>query len=442
MAHPQRWYKGFSYRGNPKELVKQISDQVQFHNLGKFVPLLRVEKGAKSRKVFYFFLAVECLEPGNIPTEVTSNLLQLSYFKYPIKGSPSLSYEEIKPMVGAAHDVYEYTNNIPYQPLQELTCDNPFDFIESASINNSFIDISCRYEQLFYWLSACGSGSWESFKKACNVLNIEEPKRILRRLRLLGHIEFSPDGYRWSIAPITMVKIPSKSNFVEFILCGSRSIDLLEKLKHQTTLKLINQPRGEAPACVRIQADNLSIVHNLIEQLSREFSIINAGEVSKLLASILPELITWKQSLRNLQGIVPSLYEWDLFDGNDFVSCGLPRETGMYRMYNTKISDRPLYTLFYENGCWLQGDWYGLRFLALQHIGQQCIAHYEAETKRLAIPMSQRLPEIYERALVLASGTLPQDAKGWLLYDNVDQDIIQQICYKININCSWESTHV
>ncbi|MHC5821264.1 MAG: hypothetical protein ACYT04_36680 [Nostoc sp.] len=444
MPQIQRWYKGFSYRGNPQELVKQISEQVQRHNLGKFVPLLRVEKGAKSRKQFYFFLAVESLQEGEIPTEVQSTLLKLSFFTSAIKGSPSLTYEQIKPMVGVAHDVYEYTNNIPYQPVQELTCDNPFDLIESISINNSLIDIdmSRRYEQLLYWLSALGSGTWESFKKACAALKIEEPRRILRRLRLLGHIEFSPDGYRWSIARIAIVKIISESNLQEFILCGSRSINLLEKLTHQTTLELINQPRGEAPPCVRIQADNPSIIPNLVEELSKEFSIINAGEVSKLLASILPELITWKQSLRNLQGIVPSLYEWELFDGNDFVSCTLPRETGMYRMYNTKISDRPLHTLFYENGCWFQGDWYGLRFLALQHRGQQCIARYEVETKRLAIPVSQRLPEIYERALVLASGILPKYSNSWLLYENVERDVMLQICYKLHINCGGESTHV
>ncbi|MHC5719637.1 MAG: hypothetical protein ACYTX0_48245, partial [Nostoc sp.] len=168
-------------------------------------------------------------------------------------------------------------NNIPYQPVQELTCDNPFDLIESISINNSLIDIdmSRRYEQLLYWLSALGSGTWESFKKACAALKIEEPRRILRRLRLLGHIEFSPDGYRWSIAPIAIVKITSESNFQEFILCGSRSINLLEKLKQQTTLELINQPTGEAPPCVRIQAENPSIIPNLVEQLSKEFSIIN-----------------------------------------------------------------------------------------------------------------------------------------------------------------------
>ncbi|WP_257235882.1 hypothetical protein [Nostoc sp. 'Peltigera malacea cyanobiont' DB3992] len=233
MPQIQRWYKGFSYRGNPQELIEQISKQVQRHNLGNLVPLLRVEKGVKSRKPFYFFLALESLQKGEIPTEVQSTLLQLSFFASAIKGSPSLSYEQIKSMVGVAHDVYEYTNNIPYQPVQELTCDNPFDLIESVSINNSFIDIdiSRRYEQLLYWLSALGSGTWESFKKGCEVLQLQEPKRILRRLKLLGHVESSLDGKRWSAAPAALVKINSQLNSQEFILCGQRCISWLTQLE-------------------------------------------------------------------------------------------------------------------------------------------------------------------------------------------------------------------
>ncbi len=188
MPQVQRWYKGFSYRGNPKELVKQISEQVQRNNLGKFIPLLRVEKGAKPRKQFYFFLAVETFQKGDLPTEVQSTLLNLSFFQYPIKGSPTFTYEQIKSMVGVAHDVYDYTNPIPYQPLQEIGYDNPFDLIASPPISQSSPDIellSHRYEQLLYWLSAQGCGTWESFKKACNALKLEEPKRILRRLKLL-----------------------------------------------------------------------------------------------------------------------------------------------------------------------------------------------------------------------------------------------------------------
>lgn len=402
---------------------------------------MRLEKGAKPRKIFCFFIAIESRAVGEIPPEVSdSNLLKLPYFQVSVvPSSPNFTYEQIKPMVGAAHDVQDYTNPIPYQPIQEAIYDNPFDFIASPPINkSSLVDIDAlgrRYEQLLYWLSALGGGTWESFKKACDVLNLKEPKRILRRLRLLGHIETSLDGSRWSIAPTALVKVGSKSDLHEFVLCGQRSVNLLRTLEQYAKLEFSNQATGEAPPCVCLQLNNPDIFFDLLEQGSNEYSLTNVGEASKQLASILPTVETWKQSLRNLQGIVPSLYEWKRFDGNNFVSCISPTETGMYQMWKTEMSDRPLHTLFYdkESDSWRQGDWYGLRFLTLQYNEQKCIACYDLTTKRLAIPVSQRWPEIYERALVLASGKIPNFLDCQLLYENVQLEVLHQLSNKLNV---------
>lgn len=440
MPRVQRWYKGFSYLGNPKSLVDTISEQIQRQNLCKFIPVLRVEKGAKSRRQFYFFLAIESACLGEIPTEIQSTLLRLQFFQSPIRGSASFTYEEIKSMVGTAHDVYDYTNPIPYQPVQ-ITYDNPFDWIASPPVYPPLTNIealSHRYEQLLYWLSALGSGTWESFKKACDALSLEEPKRILRRLKLLGHIETSLDGSQWSTAPTAFVKVRSHSD-QKFILCGQRSMNLLQKLETHLTMEFSKQPRGEAPPCVCLQVAP-NTLSNMLEQVSHQFTITNAGEVSNQMARILPDIATWKQSLRSLQGIVPSLYEWKRFDGNNFISCISPNQTGMYQMWTTDC-DRPRYTLFYDQeiDSWQQGDWYGLRFLALQHSGQKCVIHYDSVTERLAIPVSQRWPELYERALVLASGRLPTYQDSWLLYE-VGLEVVQQLSYKLNVKCEEAST--
>lgn len=450
MPRVQRWYKGFSYTGNSKRLVEQISEQVQRHNLSKFVPLVRVQRGAK-RGRFYFFLAIESSQIGEIPADVQSILLRLSFFQNPIKDSPGLTFEQIKPMVGAAHDVCDYTNPIPYEPVQEVTYDNPFDFdlVASLPINQVSPDIealSQRYEQLLFWLSALGSGTWESFKKACEALNLEEPKRILRRFRLLGHVESSLDGSRWSAAPTALVKVGVQPDSQEFILCGQRSMNLLGELKRYATVESSNQPRGEAPPCVRLHLANPDILSHIVENVSSQFSITNAGEVSIQLARILPDLAIWKQSLRSLQGIVPSLYEWKRFDRNDFVKCIFCNQIGMYQMWAREESDRPHLTLFYdsETDTWRQGDWYGLRFLALHYSDQQCIARYDPATARLAIPFSQRWPELYERALVLASGRIPSyqrtEQSLWLIYENVGLDLAHQLTKKLYVTCEEDST--
>lgn len=448
MPQVQRWYKGYKYKGNPKELVEQISKKVQDYNLSQYVPILRLEKGAKARKPFYFFLAIESEEVGAIPSEVSdSNLIKLPLLKIPAApGSPCFTYEQIKSMVGVAHDIHDYTNPIPYQTSQKFTNDNPFDWIASPSINkpSSNVDeLSQRYEQLLYWLSALGSGTWESFKKACDALGLEEPKRIFRRFRLLGHIESSLDGSRWSTAPTALVEVRSESDSQEFILCGQRSKHLLEKLQQYTTVKLSNQVRGDAPPDVRLQLDSLEELDYTVEQVGNQFgiTIINAGNASLKLATVLPDLTTWKQGLRRLQGIVPSLYEWKRFDGNDFVECSFFCITGMYQMFPTEEIDRPCLTLFYdsETDTWRQGDWYGLRFLALHYGNHQCIAHYDPTAARLAIPFSQRWPELYERALVLASGRLPSyqrtEQSLWLIYENVGLALVEQLTKKLDITC-------
>ncbi|WP_371123331.1 hypothetical protein [Microcoleus sp.] len=194
-----------------------------------------------------------------------------------------------------------------------------------------------------------------------------------------------------------------------------------------------DQPRGDAPPCISLNVSDF----NIITSQTSEFSIIYAGEVSSRLAEILPNLATWKQSLRSLQGIVPSLYEWKRFDSNDFVNCISPSKTGMYQVWIRQESDRPHYTLFYdqESDRWRQGDWYGLRFLALQHSGFECVARYDRASWRLAIPISQRWPEIYERALVLASGQLPTYQNPWLLYENVAMEVISLLTDKLNVKC-------
>lgn len=441
MPRVQRWYKGFSYTGNSRTLVEQISEQVQRYNLSNFVPLVRVERGAR-RRTFYFFLAIESPQTSEIPTEVQSSLLRLPFFQYPIKGNPSFTYEQIKSMVGAAHHVHDYTNPIPYQPVQEQTYDNPFDFdlIASLPINQVSPDIealSHRYEQLLYWLSALGSGTWESFKKACEALSLEEPKRILRRFKLLGHIESSPDGLRWSAAPTALVKV--ESQFPEFILCGQRCLNLLRQLEQYVVLTSSHQSRGDAPPCIRLQLTSPNVITN-------QFSIIDAGEASRRLAEILPNLATWQQSLRTLQVSVTSRYEWKRFDGNDFVECIFCNQTGMYQMWAREESDRPHLTLFYDSktDTWQQGDWYGLRFLALHYSDQQCIARYDPATARLAIPFSQRWPELYERALVLASGRLPSyqrtEQSLWLIYENVGLELAHQLTTKLYVTCEEDST--
>lgn len=312
--------------------------------------------------------------------------------------------------------------------------------VQPDNLSTNSLAISHRYEHLLYWLSALGSGTREGFKKNCETLQLPPAyNKTLRPLKLLGHLENSQDGKRWSIAQATIVKINSKLDEQEFVLCGQRSIKLVEKLKEYAEITLSHQPGGEAPPCLHIKASN---VQEIIAK--SEVPIVYVDEISLKLAEILPNLKTWQHNLKPLDGIVVSNYKIQYFDvnKNDFVECIYPSGSGMYSLSSPEGKNNFSRSLFFdrETELWLQADWNGLRFLAIQYQGISCQAWYDSKTKYLAIPKKQQWPEIYERALVLASGHLATYQDGWLLYRNVSKKIVCLLSNKLNIN--WEEVSI
>jgi hypothetical protein len=437
-----RWYKGFSYLGHPNELVTVVSQQVQNRNLSQYVPVLRIERGARPRRQFYFFIAIESPGIGQVPSEVQSQLLNLQFFRSPVQGARGFTYEQIKPMVGIAHDVYAYTTQLPYNPTQVFQELNPFDLAGMPpfeSTENAEAR-SLKYEQLLCWLSAIGSGTWDAFRRTCDVLELQEPRRILRRLKLLGHLESSANGSRWSTTPTALV-VTEMQGSPEFVVCGQRSSGLIEELKQYGDLSLVDQANGDAPPCVHLRLFDSNGLPRLIEQAGKRFQILDAGRAALRLAELLPDLAVWQQGLKSLAGVLPHSYEIKRFDGNNFVDYTFHNETGLYQFWLDESDPYPRYTLFYdhESDRWLQGDWYGLRFLALHNLNTRLMARYHTATIQLAIPFSQRWVELYERPLVLASGRLPIYNNGWLIYESISPQLAYQLANQLHVNIEEEA---
>lgn len=370
MQKNQRLYKGFTYKGDPHQLIELISKQVINHDLSRFIPLIRIE-------------------------------------------------------------TYQY--------------DNPFDVAIQPDIN-LVKDNSHIYQKFLYWLSSVGYGSWDLFKKTCNTLELDEPKRILRRLKLLGHIETSSDGQKWSIAPTAIVKVSSLDMLPEYILCGQQNSYLIEELKNFADIYRINQLNS--PPCLRLKLINITNVQTLLDKIKNKIniSINNSDNIAQNLALLLPDLENWKLNLKPLPGITESFYDWKYWQNGNFVECTLPQKTGMYQMWGGENKNAPRRTLFYDKNTktWRQGDWYGLRFLALNYNQDDLIARYNPETLQLAIPYCQRWPELYERALVLSSGLLPKYKKTveqnlWLIYENISLDLAHKLTQKLHVSCQEET---
>jgi len=451
-----RWYKGILLLGDQRkrqQIINKIGQDTVM-SLAEHIPYMFLERADGSSRECYIFFAIKSEKFNKLHEEIFDQLpnviqdflnreLNRSHFDRNVSFNENLSfrsYSKLKEFLEERRgddcrlDVINFQIPIPPQPIPPSNLSG--DHLPSETYNN-----------LLYWLSSRGSGSWESFRFACNALRIPEPRQVLRRLKLLGHIEASSNGSRWSGTPITLVSVrASHPNQQEFILCGQRSLNLLSflELEHYASISHIEQPQGNAPHCIRVCLPHTEDISRLVNALvGHGFPIHNEGNASLKFAQALPSWQEWMQTLpRTSAPILGYRYEYYDLEESRFIKCISHNETGMYRLKHEKSGQSRVYFFDGVSDRWLQGDWYGLRFLALQHYNQNnqtLNAHYDRETASLYIPRSQRWPEIYQRALVLASGCLPSDVKTenfgrTLHYQGIQAEVAELLTSKLSIN--------
>ncbi|ABI67645.1 hypothetical protein [Syntrophomonas wolfei] len=434
-----RLYVGIRTVGRPDQVLQKIKHSIQRSGLAKVVPIIKIEK--RAAREFYLFLAVETSDSGTMPGPITQALKMAG-----IKGEKiwPLSIDEIKRMTASMDiDIHAF-NSLRYRSRWQNEALS-FEEIEESQIidsNNSIDDdpeLGNRYNQLLYWLSASGTGSWYSFAKTCVTLGLVDDARktrnVFRRLRLLGHMECSQDGLRWQICPSTMVFSPG-GDFG--FLCGQRTPEFEEQLGRKYPVTYINQPSFEGPSAIRINIKD--------QACNNDVGIIWAGITSLSLANLLPDINGWKQILPIVDRLNIHNYhfeKWEdnmYFPYNDFVQREKRYEgkSGLYRL--TQNNAKHLYRLNlyfdYEQQRWLKGDWYGLRFLSVHDEGKNIKAYYDSERSHLVIQNDQRWPLVYEKALVLASGRLPElePHKHLQLYREVPAKLSSLLANKLDVS--------
>lgn len=440
-----RWYKGFQCGGvKPQALVDQLALQVQRHDLGHLIPVVRVEKRA-GRGGYYLFLAIESPVIGQVPEEVVqSSLLHFHFLGHAL--DPSFTFDEIRPMVGAEHSVHDYVRLIPYVRPPALPVSDPFEeagaeAIEKAVASDEIAARTQRYDRLLGWLSATGQGSWQLFQSTWqNLGGVESPQQVLRRLRLLGHIETSADRKQWTAAPSVVFPITSGDRAGQWVLCGRRDTRLIQSFRQNAGVEVSPQHSGDGPATVYLHVKNPEHLATIIETIGRP--VYQVEQAGLTLAQVLPSLDGWKQSLERLQGIRPHAYTLKRFNGSGFAEVSFNGKSGMYELWPLegraigRGAIRPEYILYYDEAGdhWLRADWYGLRFLARYNAGQSCPVQFSTALSQIAVPVDWRWPEIYERALVLSSGRLPGCRKGWLIYDNIGVELFEELRHKLRLS--------
>jgi hypothetical protein len=443
-----RWYAAFRCVGKLEVILKQLSTKIRNDNLGKFVPRICFEK--RPQKQFYLCIAIESPVTGELPPEL-KGLLGLPCLRSPVPphgrkyGYQPFTREQIRGLVGGEVNVEDYVRRIRYRPLATLPHEDPFGTLPEASEQDDRgeqgAELTHLHNHLLYWLSTVGIGSVATFQTACHTLGLSrdgtEPRRILHRLRLLGHLECSRDGARWSIAPPVLTQRSHLLGDDTHVLCGGRDTNLLDTLKRVASVEEVPQWGAETPATVYVRGvDAVRIAASRLDSTIQLRVVNNAAE---RLADLVPPIAAWPDTLQVLSGIRPHMFDVRRFNGPGFVDDVFEGKSGLYELWPPKgdgqPSPAPRYTLFYEAKLdrWLRGDWYGLRFLALSLEGESCEVQYDQDSGRLAVPEKRRWPELYERALVLASGRLPAHRGGWLLYEAVSSRLLDILRTKLHL---------
>lgn len=425
------WFQIILSGGNFEQKLQQIATFVTNQRLAPELTAIYVEK--KPRGQFYIFLAVASEGPTNKSSNLNT-LIGLLGHEY----GAIYEYDEIKRMVGGKIETKNFARRLSYRYRFEISSSDPFDLASGkrSSVSPAENDQTENFNKLLYWLSATGKGTWTSFQATCKALNLAEPGRILRRLRLLGHIEVGDNGQHWQICPPCLVQ----SGPLIYYLAGQRNGVLLAQLKQMAgvTLSKAAQPNGTGPEIIRLTF----LSNKLVPQTCQTLGLRDAGMASYHHATALSDLVGLKILYPTVSIGDPVIYRWERWGAGQFEVVNFQNETGFYRLTHRLATenDRSAATFYYdsEDKSLRRGDWYGLRYLAQAASGEATQVIYNPSDSCLAVPKEQRWPDLYERALVLSSGSLPQQHKDWLYYPTVSLEVAQLLTTKLNATLNYK----
>ena len=430
-----RWYACFRCGGNRDQLLQKIEQAVRNNRLTDSFPALAFERDSGKSHEFHLFLAVENHPFGQFPAE-GAFIRSLSGIRELVG---PMAPDEIQDMTSRELAVQEAARRIPYRaPIAD---ENPF--VERAErwqeeLRHDNSADATRHARLLTWMSAVGGGSRQTLAVAsrCLGMTTEHVSRLLRRYKLLGHLETSEDGLWWSAAPAALVRAGRADDRETYFLAGQRDARLLGLLERLVDCRVTHHPNGGAPPIIEIVEEE-----PVIEEIADDphAQVVYAGDAAARLARLLPTIEAWARALTPISRLDPTMHRLRWFNGTDFVDvAAFDSATGFYELWPLSSGFAPgrsHRTAFYdaEREEWLRGEWYGLRFLAHRAHGEIGSAQYEHTSGRFAVHHDWQFPELYERALVLSSGRLPCVNEGWLVYERVSPEVATLLATKLEL---------
>jgi hypothetical protein len=450
----ERLYVGLRVLGQRDRVRTEIVRAIQTLRVGLRIPVLKLERPKSRRggaREFYVFLGTDEDQGADLRSVAEEVFRHARLTGQPLWGireqelRSSFVGEVDVTVVGGLRDIYE--------PRWRQVGDSS-DLGESLPVSGNLQGESLAFDRLLAWMSARGEGPWPTFIQAAQAIGLGDfyPRHLRRCLSLLGHLDQATEAGQWRVVSPTL--IPSVSDPDCWFLCGRRTQRWLERLGRLVNVRVI--PQNEAPSRVEVRGIDAGA-----GALPVEGGTVHIDAGARHLAELLPANLTeYKARLTEVPRVIPAFLRFEYWDGRTFaeppervyeedagVYHGRP---GTYRVTRLQDEDGPGLILFLEKSGrhrWLQGDWYGLRFLALCHDiaerGERPIARWESAGGQLAVPVEHRWPALYERVLVLATGALPErSADGqWLIYRGIPSDLRDLLVSKLGIDMVPEVIH-
>lgn len=427
-----RWYRAYVLRKKANIALQQLQQLVEVNKLRHQLSAVRVEKEAGYGA--WIFLGIDTEEQGSLP-EPLKTLLE----NFPAIGSPLDGYvrlDDIRAMTSPDITLHSYLLPLPFVPVTRAAPTDPGGIDDEVlPPSEQEIEETERHDRLLLILSVIGSGSLTTLRNIWTELggNPEHVRPLLRRLRRLGHLETTADLQRWTIAPTVLVPTAADDGSTRALLCGRRDQRLLHLLNGEevAAVQYQPQPSGFGPSAVTVTIDDPQRLRRFLQQCG--YTVHVAADAALRLAALLPDRDGWYLQLETIEGVHPHTYALRRYNGRKFVELhAFDGQTGLYslRSENRIIGDMTLHYRAADQR-WYRGDWFDMRFAVYAESGTPLTYAYDADSRQLQIPAAYRWPEIFERALILASGLLPELRAGNLIYDGISPELLETLAPKL-----------
>ena len=401
-----RWYRAYRCFGRAAVVVEEVARFVQWRRLADTVVSLRVERQVNGGE-FYLFLALETDQWGELPPDVEETLEDCRSLTQAF--GDALTLEDIQGMASGDLQVRALGQCLTYRALVQEAFEDPFEEEARVLALDAAIPNGAG-EKLLWFLSATGAGSWSSLRAAAAALGITSAglvSRTVRHLRLLGHLEVFPGG-RWVIAPPGVVEGECQGQPVRFLVGArdARTGGMAREEQAGGPDRVLVAPDAEAPTCPP-----------------------SLGCAAHHLLQVLPEIGEFRVGLERPGSVNAARDVTGRLEGHH-VKPG--RFTGTAGLYALREENRTRHALFLEEQWWA-GEFFTLRFLAQAVSGHLHPWRYDRTQQELAVRHEERLPELYERVLVLCCGLLPEHRGGWLVYRHVPVGIVTGLSVLLDV---------